>query len=146
MRIVFLFALLIFTACQRKGLDVYTDLIDKEGRASHFTRTPDPFYCDNYCLHRIVATWHLSTCDWGKKPLCLKMVVRYGDGSEKELEFPIKKRISYQTYDLFGEELQDKEGIKTYRVEVASADETLHTFEHQIWQERIRIQREQSPI
>lgn len=141
MKQVLFLVFFLCTACQREGLSVYTDLMDKGGRASFFVRTPDPDLNDAYFLHRLIASWRLSPEDWKKQPLILRMKIRYGTKEEEIKEYPVKQRRGHQAYDLTGDELLEKEGILTYRVEIVSADEVLHDFEHQIWEERIRLHR-----
>lgn len=125
-----------FTACANPPLSVFTEYISVETLPSYRIGTPDPrLYCPDFG-EKIHISWAIpqDTC---LEDLEIHLFLRFGDGSDEELNYPLLDRSGTLIFRLLNDAYYAKQGVFTYKIELYARNTLLSTWLHQLWAEKI---------
>lgn len=137
--------LLSLVSCQKYGLLVHQQRIDASYLASTHVGSPDPRQkCPPHGQFIIV--------EWWVPPPLLKYQPRvvvhllFRNYTEKIVEFPITRRVSYEIYPVLGCEFDETGGLLTYKAEIVICEgEIYREWKHQMWVQLIDLSDEPLP-
>lgn len=135
---LFLCALLL-TGCCSQTLQLYTEFIGVEQYASYHVGTPDPYLCCPELGQILVVKWDLPPHICRMKNLHVDIRVRYYDGSEEQIIFPVRKRDETRIWKVVDDLYNTCGGIATYKAILFSEFTPLYTHEHLLWNETIQV-------
>jgi hypothetical protein len=133
-RWVSLVLLFVATGCSER-LVVYHQFMKPEDAASARVHTPDPSPPEEG--ERLVIFWSFPE-DYREAPSKeLSLTIRYRNGDERAVIYPLEGRGSYEIYDLRGEAYRESGGIASYKAELLADHQLIEQWRHQVWVERI---------
>lgn len=137
MKLVIFALLLLLTSCTQPLLHIRTDYLSRKNLASYRVGTPDPLLNDPPVGQRLIISWFLPPSYSKFESLWLYATIRFFNGEEISLEFPIDKMIDTYVYSILDENYFETRGIMTYKVDLVADGVVLKDFRHQLWAERI---------
>lgn len=136
--------LLSFVSCQKYGLLLHQQRIDASYLASSHVGSPDP-------RQKCPPHGQLLIVEWWVPPPLLKYQPRvvvhlfFRNYTEKIIEFPITRRVSYEIYPVLGCEFDETGGLLTYKAEIVICEgEIYREWKHQMWVQLIDLSDEPS--
>lgn len=144
MSLIFLL-LLIAAGCQRYGVIARRQTVDPTYLASTHIGSPDPRQEDPPHGQMVIVEWWVPQELFTKNPkICLHII--FWDYTERRIEFPINRRVGYETYFILGDDYCTTEGILTYKAEIITDDGCVfRDWKHQLWVNLIQMEEEQVP-
>lgn len=139
-------ALLFITSCTNEILTVHMDYISHANLASTYVGTPDPLLETPFVGQRLVVSWYVPVCYKDSKNFELHIRLRYGNKEEATAIIPFQLRQGWYVYALTNEEFFEKNGIKTYYVQLYSEGELIDHWQHQLWMELIQFNQEDDAV
>lgn len=133
-----IFLILLLTGCSQAPLSVFTEYVSVESLPSFQVGTPDPrLYCPD-TGEKLHISWGMpvGSC---YKDLEIKLFLRFGNGEDKELNFPLFDKKGTLVYPLLNEDYWNKKGVFTYKIELYADETLIDTWIHQLWAERITM-------
>jgi hypothetical protein len=137
--------LLTLTSCN-EALTVHMDYISHEHLASSYVRTPDPLLETCLAGQRLVISWWVPYAHKDCRQFEIVLKLRYGNREEASASFSFEGRQGWYIYSLTNEEFFEKNGIKTYYVELYAAGQLIDEWRHQLWVELIDFPAEEAGI
>lgn len=142
-RVSFILLVLGLTSCQKYGLALRQQRVDASYLASTHVGSPDP-------RQKCPPNGQILVVEWWVPPPILKrdpkivVTMVFRNYTEKVVEFPVSKRISYEVYSVCGEEFEETGGLLTYKAEIVTCDgEIFREWKHQMWVHLIQFPDEQ---
>ena len=135
--LVFVFCLLSFLGCNRQNLYIQSEYITYEDLASYHAGSPDPRKECPDTGQRLLVYWSLPKHCFVPEKSILTLLLRYGNGSERNITINLKRASGLFTYDLFNEEYFCQEGILTYKAYITIENQLVEEWFHQIWTDKI---------
>ncbi|MBS0622192.1 MAG: hypothetical protein JSR80_04450 [Verrucomicrobia bacterium] len=127
-----LFLLLLGSCCTHRPLVVRNEYLDARYLASTYIETPDPRRCWFYG-QQLIVNWKIPREWMCEGELHLFVTLRYGSAEIETFRLPLTKCRGAYVYRLIGDCYCEKEGIRTYKIEIYSGERCLHLWEHQVW-------------
>jgi hypothetical protein len=94
---------------------------------------------------KLVVDWRVPKEVLKKKPEVVLDLILW-DYTTRQLRFPIKRQMDYETYRLLNEEYQKTGGILTYRAQIITEDgEIFRELKHQLWVNLITVDNQTTP-
>ncbi len=136
--------LLVLAGCQKYGLVLHQQRVDASYLASTNIGSPDPRQkCPPSGQLLIVEWWVPSWVVRADSYVRLHLVFR--NHTEEFVEFPINRRLGYETYELYSDDLAEKGGFMTFKAEIITGDgEVFREWKHQMWVNLIQMDEEMS--
>ncbi len=118
--------------------------VDQNYLASTHVGSPDPRQECPPCGQMVVIEWWVPKEILSQNPrICLQMIL--WDYTKRVVEFPIDRRIGYETYFVIGEDFETTCGIITYKAEIITGDGCVfRDWKHQLWVDLIQMEEESS--
>lgn len=138
----FIFLLLSFinASCGKYYLSVDQQWVDVNSLASMHIGTPDPRQAQPPTGQMLIIDRRVPKSVLDQKPYVLLDII-YWDYTTKTIQIPMKRRMAYKTYKLFGGEYQNKGGILTYMAKIVTEDgKVFKESKHQLWVELIKVE------
>lgn len=144
-RFLFIIFFLGLTGCHHSGLLVHQQNVNSNYLASTHIKSPDPRqHCPPLGKMVIIEWWvpkKILACD---PKIVLDLV--FWNFTKKIVEFPMKGRIGYCTYELLNEEFAKTKGILTYKVDIVTCDgQVFCEWKHQLWVNLIELGESKTP-
>lgn len=139
MRFLFLFLICVIVGCSRKPLELYTQRIGIEQYASFHVKTPDPFLACPEIGQRLIVKWDIPPCFWKYPLLHVVITLRFFNGEENFINFPVRKFKEIKEWKLVNEDFAKFGGIATYKAELLSEEVPLFSWYHILWNETISL-------
>lgn len=135
-----LYLMLLFTGCSQTPLSVFTEYVSIESLPSYQIGTPDiRLYCPDVG-EKIHISWSIPQGTRLEKAE-IKLFLRFGNGEDKALNFPLFKKEGTLIYPLLNLDYWEKKGVLTYKIELFVDEILFDTWTHQLWAERIILEK-----
>lgn len=134
---------LLCTGCEKYGLVLRQQRVDSLYLASTHVGSPDPRQKCPPSGQMLIVEWWVPPPLLKKEPRIIVQVL-FRDYSEQIMEFPIQKRVGYETF-LFPSVAQDpKRAMLAYKAEIVTGDgEVYREWKHQMWVKLIEVKEEE---
>lgn len=128
---VLILAFFALSGCSRAALVLHQQKVTPAYLASTNVGTPDPRTPP--CGQMIVAEYWLPRSIRDLEPI-LRIHVLFQDFTQTCVEFPIHRKIGYETYSVLNDEFNCTGGLLAYKAEIITPDgEVYADWEHQLW-------------
>lgn len=142
MKYILVFILIILTGCQRYGIVARKQTVTPAYLASTHVGSPDPRQADPPNGQMVIMEWWVPMELIPQNPV-IRLDMVFWDFTKRRIEFPIDRRVGYETYFVLGDDFLCTKGILTYKVEIVTEDgEVFRDWKHQLWVELIQIDEE----
>jgi hypothetical protein len=131
---------LLCASCQRYGLLVHRQRVDASYLASTHVGSPDPRQKCPPHGQLLVAEWWVPAWLLERAPR-LKLHILFRNYSEEVVEFPICRRLGYESYPVLDAKFDETGGLLTYRAEIVTGDgQVFREWKHQMWVNLISLE------
>lgn len=131
------FLLLFLCGCQTNLLNVQTQYLTSESRASFYVNTPDPAKNNPDIGERLMIHWSIPSDFLCCQELTLRLKVRFKDLHEEERTLAITEESGTYLFYVVNEIFCKTGGIATYRVDIIGDECLLETWMHPLWTDLI---------
>ncbi len=136
-RTSYLLLLILLSSCGGKHLSVQTDFVTEEDLASFYVNTPDPLLNSGSAGQRLHVSWSLPKSYYGCEEMHILIQIRYKNREEAVLPLNNLRCNGTYTFSILNDEYFEKEGIRTYKVQLFSGETLIEEWVHQLWVELI---------
>lgn len=145
MKYILALLLLVMAGCQKYGIVARRQKVDPTYLASTHIGSPDPRQADPPNGQMVIVEWWVPPELFAQNPkICLHLV--FWDYTERKIQFPIDRRVGYETYFILGDDFLTTCGILTYKAEIITDDGCVfRDWKHQLWVNLIQVEEEQTP-
>lgn len=141
LRVLFI-CLLFLASCQKYAVVVHQQKMDISYLASTAVGSPDPRAALPINGKMMVAEWWVPRHVLDLNPV-LRLSFVFRDFSEICVEFPVTKKVGYETYCIWDKDVECTGGVLTYKAEIITCDgEVFRSWKHQLWFKLITIDEE----
>ncbi|MCI0382468.1 MAG: hypothetical protein L0207_05415 [Chlamydiae bacterium] len=143
MAILFFLFALFFGSCQKYGILVRQQLVNPTYLASTHIGSPDPRQADPPRGQMVIAEWWVPRELLSDEPKLVLHLI-FWNYTEKIMEFPIDRRIGYETISVLGKEFDETKGVLTYMAQIVTNEgKIFREWKHQLWVKLIQIEEEE---
>ena len=129
-------------SCKQYYLSICQEWVDVRYLASSHVGTPDPRQENPPLGQKLIIDWRIPKEVLKKKPEVVLDLILW-DYSTRQIRIPIKRKMDFSVFKLFGEEYKDSGGILTYKAEIITEDSQVFCeWKHQLWVNLITINQE----
>lgn len=130
------------SSCSSHSLTVQTDYLTHKDLASYYVNTPDPRQNITAVGQRLIICWSVPKSYLAYDDLHLEVTIRFRNHEETIELFHLSRARGTYVFALLNGDYLAKEGILTYKVNLAARDLILEEWRHQIWVDLISVNQE----
>lgn len=138
-RLICLCILFALSGCSQPPITAQTEYITRQGLASYRIGTPDPNLNHPVLGQRLIIKWSLDNACMNYSNLHMDIILRFRNGTERNLVFPIYKASGTTIYSLPAEDFCQNQGIVSFKIDVIGNDTLLYAWRHQLWVDLINV-------
>lgn len=135
-RLLPLLLLTLSSCCKPATLEVFSNYITMESRASFHARTPDPAWICPTLGQRIYIQWNIEEF---MPETELKLSIHYGNRTESSTSITLLNAKGSYIHELSGDPFFEKNGIASYKVDIIQQNMIINTWQHILWVDKLPI-------
>ncbi len=133
---LFLLSLCLCAGCSKPTVSARSFYTSRADLASYAIDTPDPEKASKGLGQAIWISWRCPSLD---KETMMDVTLRFVNGKERKVSYPIDQRIGWFMVEITPEERKETDGLLSYFIQLRRGDTPLATTQHKLWVEKIEI-------
>lgn len=131
-----LLGLFLCVGCSEPTIRARSFYTSRADLASYIIDTPDPEKSTKGLGQVIWISWRCPTLE---KETAIDVTLRFANGSERKVSYPIDQRLGWLMVEITPEERKVNDGLLSYFIELRHGKDRIASTQHKLWVEKIVI-------